>query len=84
MCYLDIDEKTMQEKYGKFVVNVDKRYAFIKPDYVLLTPETNWYLRAGVTYSSVDVSWAHNQFIKFRFKSKNSSWPTSNFARENK
>ena len=29
LCYLDIDEETMQEKYGKFVVNVDKRYAFI-------------------------------------------------------
>lgn len=70
LCYLDIDEKTMQEKYGKFVVNVDKRYAFIKPDYVLLTPETNWYVRAGVTYSSKDVSWAHNQFVNFELKVK--------------
>ena len=65
LCYLDIDEKTMQEKYGKSVVNVDKRYAFIMPDYVLLTPETNWYVRAGVTYSSKDVSWAHNQFVNY-------------------
>ena len=70
LCYLDIDEKTMQEKYGKFVVNVDKRYAFIRPNYLLLTPETNWYIRAGVTYSSEDVSWAHNQFVNFDLKVK--------------
>jgi hypothetical protein len=65
LCYLDIDEKTMQEKYGFSVVNVDKRYAFITPSYVLLTPESNWYVRAGVTYSSEDVSWVHNQFVNF-------------------
>ncbi len=70
LCYLDIDKKTMQEKYGSFVINVDKRYAFIKPDYVLLTPESNWYVRAGVTYSSIDVSWAHNQFVNFDLKVK--------------
>jgi hypothetical protein len=68
LCYLDIDEESMQEKYGKFVINVDKRYAFINPDYVLLTPESNWYVRAGVTYSSVDVSWVHNQFVDFSLK----------------
>ena len=70
LCYLDVDEKTMQEKYGKFVVNVDKRYAFINPDYVLLTPESNWYVRAGVTYSSNDVRWAHNQFVNYDLKVK--------------
>ncbi len=70
LCYLDIDEETRQEKYGKSVVNVDKRYAFIKPNYVLLTPETNWYVRAGVTYSSEDVGWAHNQFVNFSLKVK--------------
>lgn len=65
LCYLDIDEETIQEKYGKFVVNVDKRYAFITPDYLLLTPEANWYPKAGVTYSSESVSWYQPQFIKF-------------------
>ncbi len=64
-CYLDIDEETMQEKYGKFVINVDKRYAFVTPGYVLLTPESNWYPKVGVTYSSEDVSWNQPQFIHF-------------------
>lgn len=67
-CYLDITEEERQKKYGKFVLNVDKRYAFVTPDYVLLTPETNWYPKTGVTYSSEDVSWNHPEFIKFSLK----------------
>ena len=65
LCYLDIDENTMQEKYGKFVLNVDKRFAFITPNYLLLSPESNWYPKTGVTYSSNDVSWFQPQFINF-------------------
>jgi ABC-type transport system involved in multi-copper enzyme maturation permease subunit len=70
LCYLDIDEKTIQEKYGKFVINVDKRYAFITPDYVLLTPEANWYPKTGVTYSTDDVNWCQPRFINFDLKVK--------------
>lgn len=70
LCYLDIDPETMQEKYGKFVVNVDKRYAFVTPDYLLLTPESNWYPKTGVTYSSSDVSWVKNEFINFELSVK--------------
>ena len=54
-----------QEKYGKFVLNVDKRYAFLTPQYVLLTPEVSWYPRTGVTYSTEDVSWNHPEFSRF-------------------
>ncbi|MBN1925685.1 MAG: hypothetical protein JW798_07615, partial [Prolixibacteraceae bacterium] len=68
LCYLDIEEETIQEKYGRFVLNVDKRYAFLTPQYVLLTPEANWYPRTGVTYSSEDVSWVHNQFVNYNLK----------------
>ncbi|MCD6354040.1 MAG: hypothetical protein J7L95_00680, partial [Prolixibacteraceae bacterium] len=53
-----------------FVINVDKRYAFITPDYLLLTPEANWYPRTGVTYSSTDVSWHQSQFINFNLSVK--------------
>ncbi len=69
-CYLDITEEERQEKYGKFVLNVDKRYAFLSPDYVLLTPEANWYPKTGVTYSTEDVSWNHPEFINFKLKVK--------------
>ncbi|SHF44261.1 ABC-type transport system involved in multi-copper enzyme maturation, permease component [Mariniphaga anaerophila] len=65
LCYLDIPEEERTEKYGKFVLNVDKRYAFLTPDYVLLTPESNWYPCSGVTYSTDDVSWNHPEFVRF-------------------
>lgn len=69
-CYLDIPEEERSEKYGKFVLNVDKRYAFLTPNYVLLTPEANWYPRTGVTYSTEDVSWNHPEFIHFNLEVK--------------
>ena len=68
--YLDIDEDERLKKYGKFVLNVDKRYAFLMPEYVLLTNEAGWYPRAGVTYSSEDVSWHKTQFVDFDLKVK--------------
>jgi len=64
-CYLDIDEETRLEKYGEFVINIDKRYAFITPGYVLLTDEAGWYPNTGVTYSSENVSWSHPQFVNY-------------------
>ncbi len=64
-CYLDIDEETRQEKYGQFVLNVDKRYAFVTPEYVLLTREANWYPKVGVTYSTEDVSWYKPEFVNY-------------------
>lgn len=72
LCYLDIEKEVIQEKYGKFVINVDKRYAFITPDYLLLTPEANWYPKTGVTYSSANVSWYQPQFINFNLEVKTS------------
>jgi ABC-type transport system involved in multi-copper enzyme maturation permease subunit len=65
LSYLDIPELERQQKYGKFVLNVDKRYAFLTPQYVLLTSEALWYPKTGVTYSSVDVRWNQNEFIDF-------------------
>jgi len=70
LCYLDIDEEIMMRKYGKFVINVDKRFAFITPKYLLLSPESNWYPKTGVTYSSTDVSWHQQQFINFNLDVK--------------
>jgi hypothetical protein len=72
LCYLDIDEKTFQQKYGTFVINVDKRYAFLSNDYVLLTPEANWYPKTGVTFSSENVRWFKTEFINYSLTVKTS------------
>lgn len=65
LCYLDIEEEVMQEKTLKFVINVDRRFAFVYPEYVLLTQEANWYPKTGVTYSSENVRWHRTEFIDF-------------------
>lgn len=65
-CYLDIDQEERLKKYGNFVLNIDKRYAFVQPDYVLLTDEANWYPKPGVTYSTKSVRWYRPQFSRFR------------------
>lgn len=72
LCYLDIEDEVIQKKYGKFVINVDKRYAFITPGYLLLTSEANWYPKTGVTYSSSGVGWYQPQFINFSLDVKTS------------
>jgi ABC-type transport system involved in multi-copper enzyme maturation permease subunit len=64
-CYLDIDSKKQDEKFGEFVINVDKRYAFLTPEYVLLTPESNWYPKPGSTYSSKIFGWNKTSFTDF-------------------
>ncbi|HKJ79826.1 MAG TPA: ABC transporter permease, partial [Prolixibacteraceae bacterium] len=70
LAYLDIDEEERLERYGKFALNVDKRYAFIKPEYVLLTNESGWYPKTGVTFSPENVSWYHSQFTRFNLNVK--------------
>lgn len=69
-CYLDVEEEVRIEKYGKFVLNVDKRHAFVNPNYVLLTREANWYPKTGVTYSTKDVRWYQPQFVDYSLKVK--------------
>jgi len=47
-CYVYVDEETRADNYRLSMYNIDKRYSFITPDYVLLTPENIWYPTAGV------------------------------------
>ncbi len=67
-CYLDIDQDLRSEKFGEFVINVDKRYAFITPKYALLTREAAWYPTPGVTYSSENFGWNRTYFTDFRLE----------------
>ena len=67
-CFLDIDNETRKQKFGEFVINVDKRHAFITPEYALLTPEANWYPETGVSYSSSNFGWNHTYFTDFKLE----------------
>ncbi|MCL1821224.1 MAG: hypothetical protein FWG22_00205 [Prolixibacteraceae bacterium] len=70
-CYLDTDDKQYKGKYySQGMVNIDKRYAFVTPSYVLLTPEANWYPQSGVTYSPQTIGWKHINFTDFSLEVK--------------
>lgn len=64
-CYLDIEMEQRSEKFGEFIINVDKRHAFITPGYALLTREAGWYPETGVTYSAKNFGWNRMYFTKF-------------------
>ncbi|MGQ8338117.1 golvesin C-terminal-like domain-containing protein [Sunxiuqinia sp. A32] len=65
-CYLDIDDETRQKAHRNFLYQIDKRSAFITPDYVLLTRENNWYPIPGVGYGVKNKQWSSRQFSRFR------------------
>lgn len=64
-CYLDIDDKTLEEPYKAFMYQIDKRYAIVSPDFVLLTRESNWYPVAGTGFGKKSKQWMQKQFSHF-------------------
>ena len=46
--YLDITEEKRQEPFYIWLYQIPKKYAFVTPDYVLLTPEVLWYPKIGL------------------------------------
>lgn len=64
-CYLDISTEKQREKYGEFVINIDKRYAFITPGYLLLTREAGWYPETGASFSTRNFGWNRVYFTDF-------------------
>ncbi len=50
-CYIDIDENIRVLPRTAIMIGIDKRYAFITPEYLLLTREALWYPIAGVPSS---------------------------------
>lgn len=67
-CYLDIDDETREEPYRNFLYQIDKRYAFITPDYVLLTREDNWYPIPGAGFGVKNKEWIARQFSDYRLE----------------
>lgn len=67
-CFLDIDDGTRREAYRNFMYQIDKRYAFITPRYVLLTREANWYPIPGVGFGEKNKQWVARQFSDYRLE----------------
>lgn len=70
ICYLDIPEETRTARASVHMFTYDKQYAVQKPNFLLLTPETYWYPRAGTSYSSTNPSWQQTYFSRFELDVK--------------
>lgn len=69
-CYLDVPPEVLQKSNKKMLFNIDKQYSFQTKDYLLLTPETCWYPRAGTSYSDKNPNWQQTYFSKYNLKVK--------------
>ena len=48
--YPDIDEKTRESRQRVIMMDIGKRYAYVEPSFVLLTPEAMWYPASGAGF----------------------------------
>lgn len=63
--YTDIDERTLAAASRIALFNVGKRYAYIEPAFLLLTPETQWYPAAGPGFAPSRPLAVRRDFIAF-------------------
>ncbi|UCE06078.1 MAG: hypothetical protein JSW07_21240, partial [bacterium] len=69
-CFVDVDEKDRTTLYRAWLYNIAKRFSFVEPEYVLLTPESIWYPIAGLPYGATYPDLPAKDFIDFRLNVK--------------
>ncbi|GET34106.1 xanthan lyase [Prolixibacter bellariivorans] len=65
LCYLEYDRERLDLITRDDNATIDKRHAFVRNNYVLLTPEVRWYPTPGVNYASKGLGWLHKGFTHF-------------------
>ena len=70
VCHLDIQGEQYEKPIQVFLFNIDKRFAFLEPDYVLLTKEALWYPQARAGYNRVNPGAGNQNFTDFRLRVK--------------
>ena len=70
VCHLDIQGEQYKKPRQAFLFNIDKRFAFLAPEYVLLTKEALWYPQAKAGYNRVNPGAGNQNFTDFRLKVK--------------
>lgn len=63
--YLEVDDEKHSAPIRFWLVNIQKRYALIENDYLLLTPESQWYPIAGALYGANYPNLGKQDFINF-------------------
>ncbi|MFV0521034.1 MAG: M1 family aminopeptidase [Mangrovibacterium sp.] len=66
--YLDIDKEEFEKLNTEFLFQIDKRYAFLTPNYVLLTRENAWYPIPGAGFGKTNLNWLNSQFSNYSLK----------------
>lgn len=69
-CFPDNDDNVNTAPYRVAMLNVNKRQAFLTPDYVLLTPESHWYPVPGLNYYPSNPARLKVDFTEFILKVK--------------
>lgn len=69
-CYPDIDPDKKSIDSYHFLFDIGQRYAFLQPEFLLLTPENQWYPQSGVGYSDSSPFWYHKDFIQYQLTVK--------------
>ena len=62
----DIDIKQKYKRPDRYLFDIGRRYAYNEPNYLLLTPEAQWYPQAGIGYSDVSSYWYQKDFINYQ------------------
>ncbi|MBR3286386.1 MAG: xanthan lyase [Bacteroidales bacterium] len=70
LCYLDMPDAVRDARQQINMVKIPKKYAFLGPDFCMLTPETYWYPRAGTSFTMFHSDWQQAFFSDFDVKVK--------------
>lgn len=68
--YVDIDEDLKFKRPDDYLYDIGREYVYLSPNFVMLTPEAQWYLQSGVAYSSESATWYRKDFIKYQLTVK--------------
>jgi len=72
-CFPDHNENYNVTPYRMEMLNINKRQAFLRDDYVLLTPETHWYPVPGLNYYPSNPARIKTDFIRFSLRVRTDS-----------
>lgn len=76
-CYPNYSDNPKENPYRIAMLNVKKKQAFLEDDYVLLTPETQWYPVTSLNYYPSNPARIKIDFTKFTLKVKDEDGLTS-------
>jgi len=77
LAYLDIPREQMAAIKRIMVAPIDKKPGILHPDYMLLTPELNWYPVAGVGFNLETFQPREQDFVRFKLSVKADSSSTA-------